>query len=204
MDGVVQAELCHSSFKQSAHWGVHGLQTKKRGQGKSFYRALFLLSPHTFAGLITIFALTMGVAHAWVADLIVLDGSAQPPLKAATNADIVKTLNLLRKQMEANGTTRIIVGLRIDFASEGGLTAVAVAQQRNEIARMQSVVLEKVPSLKQKPEQIKRYATSPFMALEVNAAELEALFNLSEIVSIEADRLAAPAIGIEVVIPESK
>ncbi len=69
---------------------------------------------------------------------------------------------------------------------------------------MQSVVMEKVPSLKQKPEQIKRYATSPFMAMEVNTAELEALANLSEIVSIEADRLAAPAIGIEAVIPESK
>ncbi len=169
-----------------------------------FYRTLFLLSPHTFAGLMTIFASAIGVAHALAADLVVLEGSAQPPLKAGTNADIVRTLDLLRKQMEVNGTTRIIVGLRIAFTSEGGLTAAAAAQQRNEIARMQSVVMEKVPSLKQKPEQIKRYATSPFMAMEVNTAELEALANLSEIVSIEADRLAAPAIGIEAVIPESK
>lgn len=139
--------------------------------------------------------------------------SAVTPMMAAgtlstvalkSDADFVKTLSLLRKQAEESGTTRIIVGLRIVFTPEGELTATAVAQQRNEIARVQSMVLEKVPSLKQRPERIKRFVTIPFMALEVNDVELEALASLAEIASIEEDRLAAPTFGIGVVKPESK
>lgn len=177
---------------------------KKGEQGKAFYSVLLLLSPYTFTALISIFALTIGVSHAMAGDLAVPENTAQLPLKASTNADIVRTLNLLRKQTEANGTTRIIVGLRIAFVPEGGLTAAAAAQQRSDIARMQSVVLEKVSSLKKRPEQIKRYDNIPFMAIEVNAAELETLIGLVEISSIEEDRLAAPTFGIEVIKPESK
>lgn len=137
-------------------------------------------------------------------DLVVLGNAAMLPLKASTNADVVRTLSLLRRQAKEKGTTRIIVGLRIAFAPDGGLTTAAAAQQRNEIARMQSVVLEKIPSLKQRPENIKRFESTPFMALEVNAAELEALASLVEVASIEEDHLAVPAFVNELSVPGSK
>lgn len=106
--------------------------------------------------------------------------------------------------MEQNGAIRVIVGLRMAFTPEGGLTAAAAAQQRSEIARLQSLVLEKVPSLKRRPETIKLFEISPFMALEVNVAELEALADLDEVASIEGDQLMAPTSGIELVAPVSK
>jgi hypothetical protein len=159
---------------------------------------------HFFAGLMTTIALSVGVTHAFAADLVVLDQAAQSSLKASANANVVSTLSILRKQAQQHGSIRIIVGLRIVFVPEGGLTEAAALQQRDEIARVQSVVLDKVPSLKLRPESIKRFASSPFLALEVNSAELEALASLNEIVSIEEDRIAAPSSASEVVLPESK
>ena len=45
-----------------------------------------------------------------------------------TDSDTVKTLNLLRKQADKNGTTRIIVGVRVAFAPEGTMDAASVAR----------------------------------------------------------------------------
>ena len=69
---------------------------------------------------------------------------------------------------------------------------------------MQSAVLEKMPSLNQRPEKIKRHDSIPFMALEVNATELNAFASLNEITSIEEDRLASPMLGNGLAVPESK
>jgi hypothetical protein len=179
-------------------------QRNNKYKKTSYFRGLYLLSTYTFAGLITVFSLTAAVAPAMAAYPAASGNTALSSLKDSTNPDIVRTLALLRKQTEQNGTTRIIVGLRVAFTPEGELNAASAAQQRNEIARMRTAVLRKVPSLKQRPESIKQYESIPFIALEVNAAELEALANLTEIVSIEEDRIAAPTSGIEVIKPESK
>ena len=96
-----------------------GRKNNKRKQA-SYFRGLYSLSTYTFAGLITVFSLTAGVAPAMAADPTAAANTAQSPLKASTNPDIVRTLTLLRKQTEAKGTTRIIVGLRIAFTPEGG------------------------------------------------------------------------------------
>lgn len=79
-----------------------------------------------------------------------------------------------------------------------------VALQRKEVASLQSVVLENIPSFKQRPEEVKPFDTIPFMALKINAAELETLVNLVEVVSTGADRFATPKFwGAEMVL-ESK
>jgi len=166
--------------------------------------ALLLPQKNAVSSLIAAFALTIGITQAFSADLVVLDNAAPSSLMASTNADVIRTLNIFRKQVEQYGSIRIIIGLRIAFTPEGGLTAAAAIQQRNEIARVQTVVLGKVPSLKQRPETIKRFIYSPFMALEVTSAELEALASLDEITSFEGDQIAAPSLGIEEVMPESK
>ena len=154
--------------------------------------------------LMTAIMLIAGNANVLAADHVASRSVTQIPLKASTNPDIIRTLTRLRKQAEGNRTVRIIVGVRVAFAPEGTMDAASVAQQRNEIAGMQSVVLDKVPSLKQRPETIKRFDSIPFMAMEVNAAALEALASLTEITSIEEDSIAAPTLGNGIAIPETK
>ena len=167
-------------------------------------RPVYLFALLFFSGLKVALAFTAATALAKAADLDTTGIAAQPSTQPRTNAGSVGTLDLLKKQAQANGTMRIIVRLNVAFVPEGGLTVTEAVQQRNEIARLQTVVLEKVPSLYKKPESIKRFAYSPFMTLEVGAAELEALAGLAEITSIEEDRILAPAIGFEAVTPESK
>jgi len=173
-------------------------------RNQAFYSVWFLSWARALANLATAFVLVGGVVQVLAADLPASGNASQMSLKSSTKADIVRNLSVLRKKTEQNGTMWIIVGLRIAFTAVEGLTATAVAQQRNEIADLQALVLEKVPSLNKRPESIKRFAFTPFMALEVNAAELEALAGLAEITSIEEDRVLAPASGFEAVTPESK
>lgn len=126
----------------------------------------------------------------WAAERVVLGNTLAGPLAASADAGTAKTIGALRRQAARVGTTRVIVGVRVAFAPEGKLAPASVTQQRNEIALAHSAVLDKVPSLKQKPETIKRFETIPFMALEVTPAELEQLAALTEITSIEEDRLS--------------
>ena len=177
---------------------------KNRGREKAFFRNLIWLWAHALFVSITVIALSTRSIHTLAADLVELGNATQSPLEASTNEDIVRALKLLRMQVEESRTTRVIVGLRVVFAPDGELAAAAVALQRKEIADMQSVVLEKIPTLKQRPEAVKTFDTIPFMALEINAAELETLVSLAEIVSIEADQLVAPVFGIEAIVPEGK
>ncbi len=144
---------------------------------------------------LALFTLIAGAANALAADRIFLGDAQDLPLAANANPDTVKTLNELRKQAKNNGAARIIVGVRAAFAPEGLMSASNVALQRNEIASAHSAVLDKVPSLKQKPEKIKRFEFIPFMAIEADPAELETLASLPEITSIEEDRLAAPSLA---------
>lgn len=140
----------------------------------------------------TALALTLGVANALAADRVLLGNVLAIPLAATTDIRTAQTLSALRQQAAIRGTTRIIVGVRAAFAPEGLMAADSVGQQRDEIAATQLAVLDRVPSLKQKPATTKRFETIPFIAMEVTLAELETLAGLTEISSIEEDRLAAP------------
>jgi subtilisin family serine protease len=141
---------------------------------------------------LTALALTLGVANVLAADRVILGNTRAIPLAASADIGIAQTLSALRQQAASRGTMRVIVGVRAAFAPEGLIAADSAAQQRDEIATTQSAVLNRVPSLKQRPETTKRFETIPFMAMEVTPAELETLAGLTEITSIEEDRLAAP------------
>jgi len=177
---------------------------KKDELGYAFHKTAFFYGRAPLPCLVATFALFVGVVPTAAADLVIAGDSVHSSVRACANADTIRSLDLLKKHAAQNTTILVIVGLRTAFSPEGGLTAAAAAQQRSEIARLQSVVLEKVPSLKQRPEAIKRFESSPFMALEVNAAELEALACLAEIASIEEDQLAAPTSRVELLKPLSK
>jgi hypothetical protein len=142
--------------------------------------------------LMIVLPLFVGAASAYAANRVVLGSIIDMPLSASNDPAIINKIKFLRQQFNVQGTIRIIVGLRVAFAAEGTLDKAGAAQQREEIAGMQLVVLEKIPALNKKSESFKRYATMPFMALEVNAAEFEALINLTEITSIEGDGIAMP------------
>lgn len=141
---------------------------------------------------LTALALTLGVADAVAVERVILGNTLAIPLAASADIVIARTLSALRQQAATRGTTRIIVGVRAAFAPEGLMAADSVVQQRDEIATTQWAVLDRVPSLKQKTETTKRFDTIPFMAMEVTPAELETLAGLTEITSIEEDRLAKP------------
>lgn len=115
------------------------------------------------------------------------------PLIASRDPAVATSLNKLRQLATQNGSVRIIVGMRAAFAPEGRLSASRAAMQRKQIATMQSAVLNKVVSLKNNPATPKLFAIIPFMAIEANPAELEALTKLSEVTSIEEDRVATPS-----------
>ena len=112
------------------------------------------------------------------------------PLIESNDPAIAKTLNNLRQLAAKNGSVRIIVGVRAPFAPEGRLSASSIALQRKQIAAMQSAVLNKVVSLKKNLATTKLFAVIPFMAIEANPSELKALTNLTEVTSIEEDRVA--------------
>jgi subtilisin family serine protease len=112
------------------------------------------------------------------------------PLIASSDPAVAKTLNNLRQLAAKNGSVRIIVGVRAPFVPEGRLSASSVALQRDQIAIAQSAVLNKVVSLKKNLATTKLFAIIPFMAIEANPSELEALTNLAEVTSIEEDRVA--------------
>lgn len=112
-----------------------------------------------------------------------------------TERHVVETLDLLRQQADQSGTTRTIVGIRTAFAPEGALSAATVARQRNEIAAMQRSILDRIPSLAEKSNKVKRFSTVPFLAIEVDAFELEQLVSMPEVISIEEDKPVPPTLA---------
>ena len=134
----------------------------------------------------------MQATPTWAAERVILGNVHATTLTASNDPRASKVMDELRQKVASVGAVRIIVGVRAAFAPEGLMVAANVTQQRNEIAAAHSAVLNKVPSLKQKPATTKRFETIPFMALEVTPAELEALANLTEITSIEVDRALEP------------
>src|ERR1035437_5874260 len=135
-------------------------------------------------------------APAWAAAERELLGNAQAiPLATSEDPLVRQTLGDVKKKLTQQASIRVIVGTRVPFAAEGWLQPDVVAQQRREIADSHSALLNKIPSLAQKPEQVKRFETIPFLALEVTAAQLQELMALTEVTSIAENRLAKPTLA---------
>jgi len=115
------------------------------------------------------------------------------PLIVSNDAAVIKSLGNLRQRAAKNGSVRIIVGVRAHFAPEGKLSANSIVLQRKEITTAQSAVLKKVLSLNKDMTPPKLFLIIPFMAIDANLSQLKALTYLSEVTSIEEDRVAKPA-----------
>lgn len=96
-------------------------------------------------------------------------------------------------QARARGTTRIIVGLDVAFTPESFLGTTAVQSQRGSIARAQDAVAGRVPRAKR--SSIRRFSSIPFIALEVDEADLQALAASPEVTDIQIDAVAEPTLA---------
>ncbi|HVO40989.1 MAG TPA: hypothetical protein VMT34_00105 [Aggregatilineales bacterium] len=109
-----------------------------------------------FAALAVV-ALAVGATEAIAADRHILGETQGIPLAAKADPDSVRTLTALREKAKKDGAVRLIIGVRAAFAPERSMDTDGVAQQRNDIANMQSAVLNKVTSLKLKPKKTKPF-----------------------------------------------
>jgi len=125
---------------------------------------------------------------------IVGDTSGLAP-RDRSDAASVESLSRLSHSAAKQGFVRIIVGVRVPFASEGLLDARDATGQRREIALGQQRVLDKLGPLLKHPS-IRRFETIPFFAAEVTAAELARLAALAEVTSIGEDATVDPTLAV--------
>src|SRR4051812_44283067 len=100
------------------------------------------------------------------------------PLTSAAPAALSPVVSGIDRALIARAgtqaTVRIIVGVRSAARPEGSIQgAAAVGQQRAAIAQLQQSVLTR--HAKEKVGGVKRFASIPFMAMEVDAATLRSL-----------------------------
>ena len=96
-------------------------------------------------------------------------------------------------QARARGTTRVIVGLDVDFTPEPLLQTAGALAQRTSIARAQDAVLGRM--LRVNAASVRRFSYIPFLAAEVDERDLQVLASSPEVTAIEVDELARPTLA---------
>lgn len=106
----------------------------------------------------------------------------------------------LAARAEENGTVRVLVQLNLPFRPEGDLEEIegvqSVQSQQANIDGLQETVLAQLADTN--TAVIATYKYIPYMALELDAAGLEALASLPQVVSIEEDIPVPPALSSSV------
>ncbi|NVN93162.1 MAG: S8 family serine peptidase [Desulfuromonadales bacterium] len=101
--------------------------------------------------------------------------------------------------LQTKGTTRVIVRLALPASTTGGfaleaqLDHVATLKQRSRIRQIQNTILTRVAA--KRATAAKRYDFIPFMALEVDQTDLQALIASPEIDFIEEDVVVQPLLA---------
>lgn len=116
----------------------------------------------------------------------VLGLSADQPMARNARPEVVARLESLRERAAA-GPVRVIVGVRAPFAPEGVLTAAAVRGQRASIALAQEAALVRLPQAL--AARAYRHRSVPFLVMDVDASQLEALAAMPEVTDIQEDML---------------
>jgi len=96
-------------------------------------------------------------------------------------------------QARGRGAVRVIVGLDVAVTPESFLGASAVQSQRASIASAQSAVLGRVR--RGKSSSVRRFNYIPFLALEVDETDLQALAASQEVTDIQIDAVAEPTLA---------
>lgn len=107
-----------------------------------------------------------------------------PTLDASPTA--ATGLARLRQKALGAGKVRVIVGLRVPFAAEAGLSRAEVASQRRDITRAAGAVLGNLPDLD--PGTTRSFGTLPFVALDAAPGDLDGLAANPAVLSVSEDR----------------
>lgn len=107
--------------------------------------------------------------------------------------DALALIASLRESMTKQPTMRVIVGVRSGFAPEAALGAQGAREQRDDIATVQTRVIESLPGAFS--AKVHRFETIPYFAIDVNSDQLEALLRLPEVTDVQEDELMAAALG---------
>lgn len=91
----------------------------------------------------------------------------------------------LEQKAALGGTVRVIVTLKVPFAPEGKLDLGVAATQRSEIATAQQSVERSVP--RRERAKVHSYETIPFMAMELDLEQLDAVLSSPEVVDVRED-----------------
>ena len=123
--------------------------------------------------------------------LVVAQALAVAPAEAAQPSPAAAALRQFAARAQAQGVMRVIVGVRARTVPEGNLPdATAVAGQRQGIARAQQAVIDRLQG--KNATVVARFQFVPFLALEADAATLNALASDANITSVQEDALAKP------------
>lgn len=124
------------------------------------------------------------------ADLLPLSRGA-----AATRDTVGTRLSHLKALAAQGGLIRVIAGVRMPFTPDASLLPQDAARQKSAIANVQAAILKRVPMANERRNRAQRFSSIPFMAMELDAAELDALASDPDIASIEEDRLFRPSLS---------
>ncbi len=108
----------------------------------------------------------------------------------AADSPTPASIDAARSETVATGWARVIVGLQTDWAPEGLLPSDVAAEQRTEIADLTDSLLAAVPGA----GVLRRYESIPFIALSLDADQLDSLLATGAVASLEIDDLAAPSL----------
>ena len=120
---------------------------------------------------------------------VILGNTQSLSLVEVADDALVKRIATLRAQAENLGTTRLIVGLRVPFAPEGGLSGTEQLAQLADIRAAQDHLLNQIPTLSKTNGSLKRFDSMPFIAAEVSLNELDSLLRMPEVTSVHQDKI---------------
>ncbi|CAG0947431.1 partial Minor extracellular protease vpr, partial [Anaerolineae bacterium] len=110
-------------------------------------------------------------------------GAAQP----------AKEVGALLAQAQAQGSTRVIVGLRGGFQLDGRLARTAAESQRIAIAQAQDALLNQMAT--QNVQFARKFEFMPYLVMEVDANALAFLASSPSVASIVEDKPRAPSLA---------
>src|SRR5215510_1165545 len=100
----------------------------------------------------------------------------------------------LNAKAQSGGTVSVIAQLRVAFRPEGDLlNAAKVQAQRDVIHQTQDSLMKELTGYD--PASLKRFEYTPYVAVKVNAAGLEALRLSPDVIDIHNDNLLAPTLA---------
>ncbi len=109
------------------------------------------------------------------------------------NLNFDPVLEELVQKAEKQGKVPVIVGFQQEFKVDGLLAEYQIAEQRGEIKRKQTDLLNRLANADIK--NLKLFSTIPYFAMTVDADTLRALSAMPEVTSISEDKVSEPQLA---------